>query len=107
MKKKYILNDQAQFVGYDLVDDDYIAKNNLETCILMPEGLYEPQTFDFGTERWSGATYEEWLANQPEPENIGPTEQDLINAQLLQQAAAQQMTNAEIVKEIATIKGEN
>lgn len=36
-----------------------------------------------------------------------PTEQDSINAQLLQQAAEQQMTNAEIVKEIATIKGGN
>ena len=36
-----------------------------------------------------------------------PTEQDSINAQLLQQAAAQQMTNAEIIKQIATIKGGN
>lgn len=68
MKKKYILNEQAQFVGYDLVDDDYTAKNDLETCVPMPDGLYEPQTFDFGTERWSGATYEEWLANQPKPD---------------------------------------
>lgn len=25
MKKKYILNEQAQFVGCDLVDDDYTA----------------------------------------------------------------------------------
>lgn len=84
------------------VNDDYVLKDG-ETSIAPTPGLYDPLIFD-GI-KWTGATYEDWLANRPEPELVVPSEQDKINAQLLQQAAAQQMTNEEIIKEIATIKG--
>ena len=93
MKKKYILNEQAQFVGYDLVDDDYTAKNDLETCVPMPDGLYEPQTFDLTTLTWSGATYEEWLANQKvEPAQPSQTQQQLAQLTYQQMMTTQDVT---------------
>lgn len=92
------------------VGDDYALKVN-ETFVIPQEGLLEPIVFN-GSE-WTGANFDDWIADQQNLKNPSDadyvipmtTEQDKINAQLLQQAAAQQITNAAIVKQIATIKG--
>lgn len=92
------------------VSDNYVLQNN-ETFVTPQVGLLEPIVFN-GSE-WTGANFDDWIADQQNLKNPSdadyvtpmPTEQDKINAQLLQQAAAQQITNAAIVKQIATIKG--
>ena len=85
------------------VPDNYVLQNN-ETFVTPQGGLLEPIVFN-GSE-WTGANFDDWISDADYVTQM-PTEQDKINAQLLQQAAAQQMTNAEIIKQIATIKGGN
>lgn len=112
MKKLYKLNEQHQLISCDLVPDDYVAKSNQsETTAVMTDGLYEPQTFDFEKQKWSGLTYEEWLKNQPEPLPNNPSSTDKAIAQLTLQAAQQKVTqdklNAQVLLEIAQLKGGN
>lgn len=106
MKLIYFYNDQRQLDHSELVDDDYQLPANA-TDIRPQDGLYEPLSFT-GTE-WVGVTREEWLANQPEPEPVEPTEQDKINAQLMLTDAKnkkdQDILNAQILLQIA--KGAN
>lgn len=68
MKTLYKLNEVSQRISTDLVEDDYKITGELETCVPVPDGLYEPQTFNKITQTWTGITREEWLANQPEPD---------------------------------------
>lgn len=86
MKLKYTLNQLNEYVAYDLVADDYEA-GELETCVPMPNGLYEPVRFNPINQTWSGATREEWLDNQPTPKPVVPSAGMLaINALGLQVA---------------------
>lgn len=81
MKLKYTLNQLNECIAYDLVADDYEA-GELETCVPMPNGLYEPVTFNQLNQTWSGVSYEEWLRNQ-QTSNRKLTQQDEINAHFI------------------------
>ena len=102
MKLIYFYNDQRQLDHSELVDDDYQLPANA-TDIRPQDGLYEPLTFTGSA--WTGVTREEWLANQPEPEPVEPTEQDKINAQLMltdaKNKSEQNNFNASILLQLA------
>ena len=52
--------------------------------------------------------YNQWLKNKDKPIKKEPTEQEKLNAQLLQANAQQQLINASLLKQIADLqKGGN
>lgn len=85
MKTKYNLNDQYQLVSYDLVPDDY-EPQGFETCVIVPEGLYEPVTFNPTKQTWTGLNYEDWAINHPGVPVTPSPEMLAINALGLQVA---------------------
>lgn len=97
MKILYKLNQSGKLINTVIVDDDYKLANN-ETDIKPADGLYEPLMFDGAT--WTGVTREEWLANQPEPEPVEPSDTDKALA-----AVAYQQTMT--TQDVTTLQTQN
>ncbi|WP_461241218.1 hypothetical protein [Paucilactobacillus sp. N302-9] len=115
-KVVYTYDDNNHFTGTKLVADDYEVNGN-ETFVAVPDGQYQPSTWNGTT--WVGTPQEEWEANQkaeqeaylkthpelaPQPSADqqalaqlaltvaqNKTEQDKTNAQLLLATATSQV----------------
>ncbi|MHC6535997.1 hypothetical protein ACYUMT_03820 [Latilactobacillus sakei] len=84
----YKIDDNQVLVGYDDKPEDYqITDEKHEILTDLPNGLYEPISYNFDSKRWSGVTREEWLDNQPTSNPVVPSTTMLaINALGLQVA---------------------
>ena len=109
MKILYKLNQSGKLINTVTVDDDYKLANN-ETDIKPIDGLYEPLIFNGAT--WTGATREEWLSNQPEPETVEPSNTDKTLAALTyqqmmttQDVTTMQTQNAKMAYQLMTAQG--
>lgn len=110
MKAVYTCNDQKNFNGIKMVEDDYQLAEN-EFSDKPQDGLYEPiKRVDNG---WVGTPKEVWEANQPKVE-VKPTVQQQLNASFTQQMAQllaankqQAQLNAKLTIDAAELKAQN
>lgn len=93
-KAVYMYDGNKQFTSTKLVDDDYELSGN-ETFIKVPDGQYQPSTFNGTT--WIGADKATWQANQDtqtasylaeHPELTTPSSEQLMINALGQQVAS-------------------
>jgi hypothetical protein len=98
-----VTDDDAGFVAV-LVADDYQLQDG-ETVTAPPEGVMLPAHYDAGADTWTGATDDEHAAyvESLQTSETVVTPQDALNAQLLKKQAAQDVSNAAIIKQMAAL----
>lgn len=70
----------------------------------LPQGMYKPK---WNGSEWVECATEEYIKSLYKRNEIEPSEQEKLNAQLLQLNAQQQLINASLLKQIAELKGGN
>jgi len=103
-KAVYMYDGNKQFTSTKLVDDDYELSGN-ETFVKVPDGQYQPSTFNGTT--WIGTDQATWQAAQDvqtaanlkaHPELAPkPTATDIQLAQLTLKQAQQDQLNAQLL----------
>lgn len=102
MKVIYFYDENKEFVGSDVVGNNYILRK-FETNIVPEEGLYQPAIFD--EKKWIGADKEvyeaklekerqEYLALHPKE----PTTTDKLLADLMLKQAEQDKFNSKLLQ---------
>lgn len=57
------------------------------------------------TNQTAEEVYNKWLEYKSNPIQIEPTNQEIINSQLLKENATQKLINSDLLKQIAELKG--
>lgn len=97
-------------VDEDTGEEVYQYDETEYTDVAIPSGIYEPIYFLDG--EWHGLTREQWLAQQPEPDPVIPTDQQVESGMMQVELFKTQMEiqelrteNAKIIAELVELKG--
>lgn len=74
----------------------------MEENLVNEYGIFTPNKV---TNQTAEEVYREWLENKNNPPKTKPTEQEIINSQLLKENATQKLINSDLLKQIAELKG--
>lgn len=103
MIQVFIFDENGYFIETKLIKNNEIT-NNMTTVTPRNIGMIKLKWN--GMEWIEGATREEineWNENNKSTQK--PTEQEIINSQLLKENAAQKLINSDLLKQIAELKG--
>lgn len=99
-------------VNEDTGEDEFQYDGTEYTDIAPPTGIYQP--IYFLDDEWHGLTREQWLKQQSDPEPTDPSQSEIEVGTLQMELFKLQVAvgdlreeNAQLVKEVVALRGEN